>query len=104
MPIAIIYKDSYYNSQGGSEMPARITDTAILVGKRLAEQRKIKGLTMAQLAKTCKVSSAHISDIENGHRQPSLELFKRLCLALGVSADTLLGIDTSKLDEPATAA
>lgn len=85
-------------------MPARMTDTAILVGKRFAEQRKVQGLTMAKLAKACKVSSAHISDIENGKRQPSLELFKRLCLALGVSADEILGIDTSKLDEPARVA
>ncbi len=42
-------------------------------------------LTQAQLAEKCETSDSMISMIENGQRNPSRALAKRICEALSVS-------------------
>lgn len=73
-------------------MPARISDTGVLVGQRVREARMQQQRTVAQIAKQVKCTGTHLYDIEAGKRQPSLALLKDLCRALQVSADRLLGL------------
>jgi len=58
--------------------------------KRLAAFRKEKGFTQQELAKRAGVKVLQISRYESGSAQPSLEVIKKLAVALRVSADRLL--------------
>lgn len=59
-------------------------------GKRLAEMRKRRGLTQQQL---CELVSTHVSQLRNyesDRSQPTLDVIRRLALALDVTADELV--------------
>ena len=60
--------------------------------QRLTELRKENGLTQQQLAEKVGTTSDSIYSWEKGRSQPSIEMICALCLALGVSADYLLGL------------
>jgi transcriptional regulator with XRE-family HTH domain len=60
-------------------------------GKRLQEIRTDAGLSQTALAKAVDTSQSAISQMENGERQPSFEMLRRLAKALGVSTAHLLG-------------
>ena len=46
--------------------------------------RKERGLTQKQLSELTGISQADISRIENGTRNPSLEMIKRLATGMGM--------------------
>lgn len=46
--------------------------------------RKERGLTQKQLSELTGISQADISRIENGTRNPSLEMIKRLAIGMGM--------------------
>jgi transcriptional regulator with XRE-family HTH domain len=58
----------------------------------------MKGLTQKQVADKIGIDRILISDYERGRIRLYDEMLGRFSLALGVSADTLLGLDTSSLD------
>lgn len=60
-------------------------------GKRINQLRKKKGYTSEQLSELCGVNAVHIRKIESGGSQPSFSLFLKICNALNVSSDFLLG-------------
>jgi DNA-binding XRE family transcriptional regulator len=55
------------------------------------------GITQAELGKLSGIPITSVCTFETGRRTPSLESFRRLCVALGVSADYLLGINIAEL-------
>ena len=57
---------------------------------RLARLRKERGLTQQQLADHAEVHVVQIRRYEGGVSQPAVDVFKRLAIALSVSADALL--------------
>lgn len=59
---------------------------------RLRTIRERRGLTGGQVATYVGVSAAHISGMESGRRQPSLELLARLASYFDCSTDYLLGL------------
>ena len=61
-----------------------------LMGQRIREHRKKKGLTQEQLAELIDISPSFMGHIERGSRCASLPTLVRLCWALGVTADELL--------------
>lgn len=65
-------------------------------GRRLAEIRKDRGITQAQLGKKVGVSNRVIAYYETESGQPPGALLVDLCKALKVSADELLGIKPAK--------
>ena len=65
-------------------------------GTRVAQLRKIKGITQAQLAEILNVSNKTISRWETGDGYPDISLLKPLAAALGVSIDYLLGNDMTE--------
>lgn len=58
--------------------------------KRLKEIRKKRGLTGEMLADKAGTSKSHISDIENGKKNPSAALMRRFARALDVSVFDLI--------------
>ncbi len=60
--------------------------------KRLKEEIKLSGMTTVELAKKVGVSQEMITQYYTTSKMPSLETFEKLCRALDVSADYLLGL------------
>ena len=58
--------------------------------RRLAGIRKGKGLTQQQMADTIGIHVSQIKRYESGDTQPSLEVLRKIALALNISADVLL--------------
>jgi transcriptional regulator with XRE-family HTH domain len=58
--------------------------------QRLAAVRKGKGLTQQQAAEIIGIHLSQMKRYESGDTQPSLEVLRRIALALNVSADRLL--------------
>jgi transcriptional regulator with XRE-family HTH domain len=62
-----------------------------MLGDEIRKARQQKNLTQEQLSLATGVDRAYLSEIENGLRSPSVEVFMRLCTALGESAGVVLG-------------
>ena len=61
-----------------------------LIGKRIRETRKQRGLSAEELAEIADLSSVYISYIENAKRKPSLESLIKISNALEITIDELL--------------
>ena len=65
---------------------------AILEGvPPLRAWRRHRGLTLDALAERTGVSKGYLSQIENGRKPGTLDLFRRLALVLEVTIDDLVG-------------
>lgn len=64
------------------------------IGRRIRARREKLGLSQQQLGVKIGTNGNNISNYEIGCSSPNLERFTRLCVALGVSADELLGLST----------
>lgn len=60
-------------------------------GKRIAEFRKSKNLTQAELGQKLNVTSQAVSKWENGLSEPDFDTTKKMCELFGVTIDELLG-------------
>lgn len=58
--------------------------TKELLGARIKEMRKAKGLTQDQLSEIVGIDPKHLSRIEVGRNYPSLDALKRMAAALHV--------------------
>lgn len=71
-----------------------------LIGTRLCQRRKELHLTQKKLGDKMHISSSHISAIETGTKQPSLETLLEFCKTLNINIDYLLnGTLYNELDE-----
>ena len=52
------------------------------IGKRIAEIRQAKGLSIRQLAEACGVNFANIYKIENGKYNVSVDILGKICEVL----------------------
>lgn len=71
----------------------------IKIGKFIAENRKSKKMTQAELAEKLGVSDRSISKWENGRGMPDLSLFEPLCKELDISINELLSGEKIKKEE-----
>jgi transcriptional regulator with XRE-family HTH domain len=71
------------------------------IGQRLAELRKIKGLSQVELAKTIKISRPSLAQIELGNRSVDVLELQKLSQVLGFSLDDFMSMDFSVTQEPA---
>lgn len=60
--------------------------------KRLKEEIKLSGMTTKELGDKVGVSNEMITQYYTTSKMPSLATFEKLCRALDVSADYLLGL------------
>jgi len=65
--------------------------------ERLVTARKKMGLTQMELAALAGMPTSSIGQFETGARGPSLQSFRKLVLALKVSADYFLDVDIASL-------
>jgi transcriptional regulator with XRE-family HTH domain len=63
----------------------------LLLGSRLRQLRRVKGMTLDELAGAVEVDKAHLSRIENNLKTPSIATMAQLAKALGVTIGHLLG-------------
>lgn len=61
------------------------------IGKRVRAARRARDLTQEQLAELVEVSTSFVGHIERGTRVPSLETMWRICKALGLPMDHIMG-------------
>lgn len=71
----------------------------VRIGKFIAESRKKKKLTQADLAEKLGVTEKSISNWENGRNMPDLSLFKPLCDELDITINELLSGEKIKKEE-----
>lgn len=65
-------------------------DTGV-IGKRIAEARKKKGITQEELAEACSVTAQAVSKWENGHNMPDIENLLTIAEVLNVPYGIFLG-------------
>ena len=61
--------------------------------EKLKRLRKLAGVSQSVVANAIGVTLSAYSNYEQGIREPSLAIFKNICLYYGVSANYLLDID-----------
>lgn len=64
----------------------------VLLGKRVRFIRRCQDITQEQLAEKMGISTSFVGHIERGTRALSVDTLFKLCSALGVSADYLMGL------------
>ena len=67
-----------------------LTFFAMKFPERLATLRKARGLTQLALSDQVGITSLQVHRYENGTSQPTLDVIRRLAIALGVSSDMLV--------------
>lgn len=70
------------------------------IGLRLAKIRKAKGLTQINVAEKIGIPQYLISDYETGRLHLSDDILIRFAIALGTSADAILGLSGSDIETP----
>lgn len=67
-----------------------------MIGKTINENRKLRGLTLSELAERAKISKSYLSNIErNLNRNPSIQVVRRIADVLNIELDILLGEDNN---------
>lgn len=69
------------------------SQTLTMIGRRIREIRKSRGMTLQQLAEASKISSSMLSLVERGLTSPSVGSLIVICEALGKSMSGLLATD-----------
>lgn len=69
------------------------------IGQRVREKRKHMGLSLDKLCARTELSKPFLSDVENGKQLPGAASILRLCRALGLSADVLLGVNEEERNQ-----
>lgn len=67
------------------------TDIGVIIAERIRTSRKNKGLTQAQLAEKCDMSTEAIKKIEKGNHNCYVSTLVKLSQSLEVSCDYIVG-------------
>lgn len=66
------------------------------VGEKVKQILKDKGLQQKAVAFEVGLDQSNYNEVENGRREPSLEVLHKLSIILGVSIDELLNLEENK--------
>lgn len=66
----------------------------MLVGEKIKEIRKQKGLTIRNVAAFAKISTSTLCEIENGKRSGTIDTLEKIAHALGVESKNFFDNDT----------
>ena len=69
------------------------------IGETIRSARRAKELTQEQMAEYLHLSVSAVSQWESGRTMPDITALPAICNLLGISADTLLGIDLARREE-----
>lgn len=67
---------------------------SLTLGELISYALKEQGKSQAELARELRISPSRVSDFVNDKSEPSLSLAGRICQALGLSAELVLGCAT----------
>ena len=81
---------AWADDAAGETVPGEVVKGILDGGSPLRVWRKHRGFTLAALARLVGVSKGYLSQIENGRKSGTLDLFRRLAGALDVSMDQLV--------------
>lgn len=70
-------------------MPAK-NRRSVLLGEMLRQARQSAGITQEQLAFDAKVDRTYVSQLENGHKSPTVDVLFSICPVLGVAVSDLI--------------
>ncbi len=70
-------------------MPAK-NRRIVLLGDALRRARKAAKLSQEEVALEAKVDRAYLSELENGHKSPSVDILFRICPVLGIAASEII--------------
>jgi DNA-binding XRE family transcriptional regulator len=70
---------------------AAASQRAMLLGRNCRERRRILHMSQAELGERSGVAASHLSNIEKGRSNPTLEVMEAIAKALNCSVVDLLG-------------
>lgn len=70
-------------------MPAK-NRRNVLLGEALCRARKASKLTQEELAFESRVDRTYISELENGHKSPTVDVLFRMCPVFGIAPSELI--------------
>lgn len=70
-------------------MPAK-TRHSVLLGEALRRARKAAGISQEELAFEAKIDRTYVSQLENGHKSPTVDVLFRICPVLGMATSELI--------------
>lgn len=73
-----------------------INRTQMTVGEKIKQVRKEKGLQQKAVALEIGLDQSNYNKIENGRREPSVEVLQKLSVIFGVTVDDLLNPDNNQ--------
>lgn len=68
------------------------------IGRKIADKRKLLGLTQLELAEKIDSSCNYVSNIENGYKSASLVFYIKVANELNLSLDYLFSEELPKMD------
>ncbi len=80
-------------AEGDEDLPWAMVRRLLDGENPIGAWRRHRGLTQARLAGIVGVKAGYLSQIETGHKKPSLSLVKSLAMALDVMIDDLVAGD-----------
>ena len=63
---------------------------SVLLGEALRQARKAIGISQEELAFEAKVDRTYVSQLENGHKSPTVDVLFRICPILGIAVSELI--------------
>ncbi len=81
---------AWEDDAAGETVPGEVVNGILEGGMPLRVWRKYRGMTLATLAGQVGVSRGYLSQIENGRKSGTIDLFRRLSGALDTSMDLLV--------------
>lgn len=76
--------------------PVKKPTTEMRVGTKIRYTRRLRGLTLKEVADAADCSESLLSKIENGRADPSLKMLQRLASALGLTIGQLFAQDDNE--------
>ena len=63
---------------------------SVLLGEALRKARNAAGISQEELGFEAKVDRTYVSQLENGHKSPTIDVLFRICPILGINASELI--------------
>lgn len=70
-------------------MPAK-NRRNVLLGEALRQARLKAGISQENLSFEAKIDRTYVSQLENGHKSPTVDVLFRICPVLGMAASELI--------------
>jgi transcriptional regulator with XRE-family HTH domain len=63
---------------------------SVLLGQAIRRARKAVGISQEELAFEAQIDRTYVSQLENGHKSPTVDVLFRICPVLGLAASELI--------------